>query len=79
MKAVKVLTLLIDGEERNFGLYRMSISCKYTSAMLVLLLSSPKHGAHIQISQPLVLSGLYPQIQSFHKLANFQHFMLASG
>lgn len=42
-------------------------------------LSSPKRGAHIQISQPLALSGLYPRIQSFHKLANFQHFMLASG
>lgn len=42
-------------------------------------LSSLKHGAHIQISQPLVLSGLYPKNQSFHKLANFQHLMLANG
>lgn len=37
MKAVKVLAILIDGGERNIWLFNMSISCKYTSATLVLL------------------------------------------
>lgn len=83
MKAVKVLAILIDDWERNIWLlsdgHFLQIHLSNTGCTAVLCLPSPEHGAHIQMSQPLALSGLYPQILSFHKLANFQHFILASG
>lgn len=83
MEAVKALAIQIDVRERNIWLlwdgHSLQIHMTNTGSTAALCLPSPEHGAYIQMSQPLALSGLYPQILSFHKLANFQHLMLASG
>lgn len=76
-------SLQIDVRERDFWLlwdgHFLQIHRTNTGSTAALCLPSSYHGACIQMSQPLALSGLYPQILSFHKLANFQHLMLASG
>lgn len=78
MEAVNVLAIQIDvrgGEICGFfetGRFSQ-IHLTNTGSTAALRLPSPKHGAYIQMSQPLALSGLYPQILSFHKLANFRH------
>lgn len=83
MTAVKVLATQIDGRERNIWVLQdghfLQIPLTNTGSTAALCLPSPEHSAYIQMRQPLALSGLYPQILSFHKLANFQHLMLASG
>ncbi len=77
MEAVKVLAIQIDVQGRNIWLLWdgqfSQIHLTNTGSTAALRLPSPKHGAYIQMSQPLALSGLYPQILPFHKLANFQH------
>lgn len=77
MEVVKVLAIQIDVRERNMWLpwdgQFSQIHLTNTGSTAALRLPSPKHGAYIQMSQPLALSGLYPQIPPFHKLANFQH------
>lgn len=77
MEAVKVLAIQIDVGERNIWLLWdgqfQQIHLTNTASTAALRLPSPKHGAYIQMSQPLALSGLYPQILPLYKLASFRH------
>lgn len=77
MEAVTVLAIQIDVRGRNIWLPSdgqfLQIHLPNTGITAAWRSPAPKHGAYIQMRQPLALSGLYPQILPFHKLANFQH------
>lgn len=77
MEPMKVVAIQIDERGRNILLLWdgpfSQIRLDNPGGNAAPFLPSLKHGAYIQMSKPLALSGLYPQILPFRKLANFQH------